>query len=70
LVIGVGAIGLLACALARSMGVTRICAIDINQNRLDFAMREGFVDRDGAFCLPLPPIKANGHAGKEKEDPM
>ncbi|KAI3605288.1 xylitol dehydrogenase [Moniliophthora roreri] len=67
LVLGVGAIGLLACALARSVGVTRICAVDINQNRLDFATQEGFVDKDGAFCLPLPPTKATG---KEKEDPM
>ncbi|KAK7047459.1 hypothetical protein VNI00_006690 [Paramarasmius palmivorus] len=69
LVLGVGAIGLLACALARSLGITRICAVDINQGRLDFAMQEGFVDKDGAFCLSLPP-KVNGHAGKEKEDPM
>lgn len=50
LVFGVGAIGLLACALARSYGATRVCAIDINQARLDFAKREGFAQE--VFCLP------------------
>ncbi|KAK7676818.1 hypothetical protein QCA50_020224 [Cerrena zonata] len=50
LVFGVGAIGLLACALAKSYGATRVCAIDINQARLDFAKREGFAQE--VFCLP------------------
>ncbi|KAJ8082874.1 hypothetical protein PM082_008731 [Marasmius tenuissimus] len=67
LVYGVGAIGLLACALARSLGISRVCAIDINQERLDLAVREGFVDKDGAYCLSLPP-RVNGTAGT-KEDP-
>ncbi|KAL0577201.1 hypothetical protein V5O48_004799 [Marasmius crinis-equi] len=67
LIYGVGAIGLLACTLARAMGVQRVCAIDINQNRLDLAVREGFVDKDGAYCLSLPP-RINGSAGP-KEDP-
>ncbi|KAF9269644.1 GroES-like protein [Marasmius fiardii PR-910] len=67
LVYGVGAIGLLACALARSLGVERICAIDINQDRLNFAVREGFVDKDGSYCLSLPP-RVSGHSAI-KEDP-
>jgi L-iditol 2-dehydrogenase len=51
LVFGVGAIGLLACSVARSMGATRVVAIDINQARLDFAKTNGFAD--DTFCLPL-----------------
>lgn len=42
LVLGVGAIGLLACALAKSYGATRVVAIDINQALLDFARAQGF----------------------------
>lgn len=50
LVFGVGAIGLLACALAKSYGATRVVAIDINQARLDFARAQGFAEQ--TFCLP------------------
>ena len=38
IVLGVGAIGLLACAIARTYGIARVCAIDINRARLDFAL--------------------------------
>ena len=51
-VLGVGAIGLLACAVARSYGVPRVYAIDINAPRLDFARAHGFAD--ATFCLPPP----------------
>ncbi|KAF7321885.1 PKS-ER domain-containing protein [Mycena kentingensis (nom. inval.)] len=51
LVFGVGAIGLLACSVARSFGASRIVAIDINQPRLDFATENGFAD--ATFCLPI-----------------
>lgn len=51
LVFGVGAIGLLACAVAKSMGASRIVAIDINQPRLDFAKDNGFASQ--VFCLPM-----------------
>lgn len=50
LVFGVGAIGLLACALAKSYGATRVVAIDINQARLDLARQLGFAQQ--TFCLP------------------
>ena len=33
LVFGVGAIGALACALARALGASRVCAVDINAAR-------------------------------------
>ncbi|TFY73698.1 hypothetical protein EWM64_g10313 [Hericium alpestre] len=50
LVYGAGAIGLLACALAKSQGASRVVAIDINQARLAFAKNHGFAD--DVFCLP------------------
>jgi L-iditol 2-dehydrogenase len=61
-VLGAGAIGLLACAVARTYGVPTVCAIDINQARLDFALQHGFADR--VFCLPAP-----APADKEKDRP-
>lgn len=51
LVFGVGAIGILACAVAKSQGATRVVAIDINQPRLDFAKENGFASE--VFCLPM-----------------
>ncbi|KAI8972890.1 GroES-like protein [Trametes punicea] len=51
LVFGVGAIGLLACALAKSYGASRVVAIDINQTRLDFALQNGFAQQ--VYCLPV-----------------
>ncbi|KAH9174904.1 GroES-like protein [Lactarius sanguifluus] len=53
LVYGVGTIGLLACALAKSYGSARVVAVDINQARLAFAKSHGFAD--DVFCLPATP---------------
>jgi L-iditol 2-dehydrogenase len=50
LVLGTGAIGILACALARSLGASRVAAIDINQKRLDFAKKNGFAHQ--TYCFP------------------
>lgn len=36
-VFGAGPIGLLCCAVAKALGANKICAVDINQERLDFA---------------------------------
>ena len=54
LVYGVGAIGLLACALAKHTGASKVCAIDINPVRLEFAKKHGFAD--AVYCLPSPSI--------------
>ena len=51
LVFGVGSIGLLACALAKSRGASKVVAIDINQTRLDFAKSNGFAE--DVHCLPV-----------------
>jgi len=53
LVLGVGTIGILACALAKAYGATQVAAIDINQQRLDFAKANGFASR--TYCLPAAP---------------
>ncbi|KAL1664895.1 chaperonin 10-like protein [Schizophyllum commune] len=50
LVFGVGAIGLLAAALASAQGASKVVAIDINETRLAFAKENGFVS--DTFCLP------------------
>ncbi|KAJ3814358.1 chaperonin 10-like protein [Lentinula lateritia] len=57
LVFGVGAIGLIACGLAQELGAERVCAVDINNDRLAFAARENFTTSEGnsTYCLPLPP---------------
>ena len=44
LVFGAGAVGLLACALARAQGAAHVVCVDVNQARLEFAVRAGFVD--------------------------
>lgn len=53
LVCGLGAIGLLACALSKHMGAKRVVAVDINPERVEFAKQHGFADE--AFCPPTPP---------------
>lgn len=50
LVYGAGAIGLLACALAKARGARRVVVVDINQARLSFAHENGFAQQ--TFCLP------------------
>ncbi|KZV76907.1 GroES-like protein [Peniophora sp. CONT] len=50
LVYGAGAIGLLACALAKARGARRVVVVDINQARLSFAQENGFAQQ--TFCLP------------------
>ena len=44
LVIGAGAVGLLCAAVARYEGCDHIVMTDIAQNRLDFALTNGFAD--------------------------
>ena len=58
-VFGVGTIGLLACALAKHTGASRVVAVDINPTRLAFAKDNGFAD--DIFCLPSPP-SAHSHS--------
>ncbi|KZV95735.1 GroES-like protein [Exidia glandulosa HHB12029] len=64
-VFGVGAIGALACALAKAQGASRVCAIDINPARLDFVKSRGFADE--TMCLPRG---GGGAGGAPVEDPI
>ncbi|EJU02336.1 GroES-like protein [Dacryopinax primogenitus] len=44
LVLGAGAVGLLACALAKANGASRVLVVDIDPSRLEFAKEQGFAD--------------------------
>lgn len=50
LVFGVGTIGILACALSKALGARRVCAVDIDTKRLEFATDGGWAD--SVYCLP------------------
>lgn len=43
LVFGAGAVGLLACMLARAQGARNVVCVDVNEGRLQFAKSQGFV---------------------------
>ena len=43
LVFGAGAVGLLACMLARAQGARKVVCVDVNEDRLQFAKAQGFV---------------------------
>jgi len=68
LVLGTGAIGALACCLAKGLGASRIAAIDINESRLDFVRRNGFAQQ--VFCFPPTdkPRTAEEQLRKAKEN--
>jgi L-iditol 2-dehydrogenase len=54
LVLGAGPVGLLACALAKASGASRVVACDINKSRLALAAINGLAQE--VFCLsPAPP---------------
>jgi len=52
LVLGAGSIGILACALARMLGASRIAAADINRARLDWTLAHGVADH----VYHVPPV--------------
>lgn len=51
LVVGAGAVGLLVGAMAKLSGASRIIITDINQGRVDFAIKEGFAT-EGFGIIP------------------
>ncbi len=52
LVLGAGAVGLLACAAAKGRGAHFVAVVDIDEGRLQFAKRMGWVD--AIYKLPIP----------------
>lgn len=53
LVIGAGAVGLLACAVATAYGASEVIATDIEESKLSFAQERGWVT--GTYTLPRGP---------------
>lgn len=60
LVLGAGAVGLLACTLARASGATHVIAVDIEQGKLDFAAQMDWAT--GTYCLPRGPRVSGAEA--------
>lgn len=68
LVIGAGAVGLLVAAMAKLSGATRVIITDINQGRVDFAIKEGFATHGYTVVPPAKypeTIEAKLDAAKE-----
>jgi D-xylulose reductase len=58
IVFGAGPVGLLCMAVAKALGARRVIAVDINQERLDFAKSYAATDiylPVSSFFLPKPP---------------
>lgn len=53
LVFGAGAVGLLGCSVANAFGATQQVVVDINQERVDFAVQQGFATN--GHTLPMGP---------------
>ena len=53
LILGAGAVGLLAAALLRASGATTVVAVDIEEGKLDFAQQMGWTT--GTYLLPKGP---------------
>ncbi|KAG8957538.1 hypothetical protein FRC03_010044, partial [Tulasnella sp. 419] len=53
LVLGAGAVGILACALAKALGAGMIVAVDVDERRTRFAVEEGFASE--GHTLPRAP---------------
>lgn len=61
LVLGCGAVGLLACATAHLYGASHVTAVDIDPLRCEFAKKEGFADE--VLTLPRLPKPETQEAG-------
>jgi threonine dehydrogenase-like Zn-dependent dehydrogenase len=45
-VLGAGFCGQIACLLMKRFGVRQVCLVDVNKERLNFALNQGFADMD------------------------
>lgn len=63
-VLGCGPIGLLCCAVAKAFGATKVIVVDIQQNRLDFALEHGYATH---AYLPPVDLDASANAGVLRE---
>jgi len=64
LVVGAGAVGLLACSLLKASGCSDVSAVDIPaaRSKLEFARSEGLADRTASLAAPSPPPTDDPHA--------
>lgn len=60
LILGAGAVGLLAASLAKAQGATTVVVVDIEAGRLDFAKENGWAT--GVHCLPKGPRVSGAEA--------
>ena len=60
LILGAGAVGLLAASLAKAQGATSTVVVDIEAARLDFAKENGWAT--GTHCLPKGPRVSGAEA--------
>lgn len=67
LVLGAGAVGLLACAAAKASGAAFVAAVDIDQGRLDFAKANGWADATHLLPRGPPPAAASAANGAADE---
>lgn len=65
LILGAGAVGLLACAVAKACGASFVGAVDIDADRLSFGKRNGWIDE--LYCLEKPAPKGI-YATRRDED--
>lgn len=56
LVFGAGAVGLMACMLARAQGARKVVCVDVNGERLCFAKKQGFVGVIFNSAANPPPV--------------
>ena len=66
LILGAGAVGLLACAAAKALGASFVAAVDIDSDRLAFGKRNGWID--STYCLPASTAAPASHASRKEED--
>jgi L-iditol 2-dehydrogenase len=60
LITGAGAVGLLACAAAKALGARYVAAVDIDANRLKFAVDQGWADETYLLPRGAPPASNSG----------
>lgn len=66
LVLGAGAVGLLACAAAKASGASFVAAVDIDPGRLEFARENGWADKTYLLPKNAPPVPAPTPAGDSR----
>lgn len=67
LILGAGAVGLLGAALADAYGATHIACADINEDRVQFAVREGFVHKGHTLQPGSRPVDGAQALAQAKE---